>query len=246
MSLHPQIAALLEAPAGDSFAHVAEDGVVLARLREDYARVTERLGGEPQPVAHVEDLAVPRADGSSIPARAYRPEGDARGAIVWAHGGGWVVGDLDGIDTVCRSLAAAAGAWVLSVDYRLAPEHPFPAAVEDVSRVVGWARGPGARGLGWDERRVVVGGDSAGGNLAAVAARHARDDDAPAPCGQLLVYPATDARRAGESYRRCAAGPMLTAADMQRCWETYLGGDDGESPDASPLRAGDLAGVAPA
>jgi acetyl esterase len=131
----------------------------------------------------------------------------------------------------------------LSVDYRLAPEHPYPAAVEDARAAVAWATGAGADQLGTDAARVVVGGDSAGGNLAAVAARHARD----ALRAQLLVYPALDAAMAGESYREFAHGPMITAADMAFCWRAYLADAGGaDDPDASPLAARDLPGVPPA
>ncbi len=165
--------------------------------------------------------------------------------MVWLHGGGWVYGDLDGIDRVCRSLANAACAPVLSVDYRLAPEHPFPAGLQDVRAAVAWARGEGAERLGHDPGRVAVGGDSAGGNLAAVAALGAREDGLAALRAQLLVYPVTDAAMATESYRRWAQGPMLTAESMSRAWEAYLDGGDGADPDASPLRAPDLAGARP-
>src|SRR6185436_9153240 len=159
-------------------------------------------------------------------ARAYRPTAvEPVGALLWLHGGGWCIGDLDGFDRVCRSLCNAAGATVVSVDYRLAPEHRYPAAVEDADLAVAWATGHGAVQLGFDAARVAIGGDSAGGNLAAVAALHAPG----ALRAQLLVYPVIDA--------------------VAFCWKTYLGEEDlarGTEPDASPLRAGDLSAAPPA
>jgi acetyl esterase len=164
------------------------------------------------------------------------------GVLVWLHGGGWYVGDIESFDRVTRQLANASGAVCLSVEYRLAPEHPYPAAVHDARSAVAWAVGAGARQLGTDPARVVVGGDSAGANLAAVAARHERD----AVRAQLLVYPALDAAMDSDSYREFADGALLRAEDMERCWTLYLDGADGAEPDASPLNADDLAGVAPA
>ena len=168
-------------------------------------------------VARVEDVVIPAAEGGRIRARAYWPTvpAEALGVLVWLHGGGWYVGDIESFDRVTRQLANASGAVCLSVDYRLAPEHPYPAAVQDARAAVAWAAGAGARQLGTDPARVVVGGDSAGGNLAAVAARHERD----AVRAQLLAYPALDATMAGDSYREFADGPMLRAQDMEQCWE---------------------------
>jgi acetyl esterase len=177
---------------------------------------------------------IPREqDGGSVRARVYTPLHGVRvsGSVVWLHGGGWCLGDLEGFDRVCRSLANAGGFEVVSVDYRLAPEHPFPAAVHDANASVRWAakRGP-----------VVVGGDSAGGNLAAVAVRHQREQVR----AQVLVYPATDASMGGESYRGGDL-PMLKASEMQACWAAYRGGAPTDDPDLSPLRGADLAGLPP-
>jgi acetyl esterase len=164
------------------------------------------------------------------------------GVLVWLHGGGWYVGDVECFDRVTRQLANASGAVCVSVDYRLAPEHRFPAAVDDARAAVRWAAGHGAAQLGTDPKRVVVGGDSAGGNLAAVAARHER----AIVRAQLLAYPALDAAMAGDSYREFAAGPMLTPDAMANCWDRYLGDADRADPDASPLAARDLDGLPPA
>jgi len=158
--------------------------------------------------------------------RVYEPEG-ARGTVAYLHGGGWVVGTLDSVDAACRALADASGARVVSIDYRLAPEHPFPAGLEDALAVTDALRPD------------VVAGDSAGANLAAVVARKR-----PQLKFQLLVYPATDAGVNLPSYAEFGRYG-LTADAMRHFWGLYLDGADGLSPDASPLRA-DLAGVPPA
>jgi acetyl esterase len=141
------------------------------------------------------------------------------------------MGDLEGFDHVCRALANAAGHSVVSVDYRLAPEHPFPAGLEDARTALRWACGPGARELGHDPGRVVIGGDSAGGNLATVAAR-----DGGARL-QLLVYPVTDGELDTPSYRAGTEGPLLTRGEMEACWAAYVAPGERLGPDASPLRA---------
>ncbi|HEX2104673.1 MAG TPA: alpha/beta hydrolase [Solirubrobacteraceae bacterium] len=244
--LHPQVAAL----AADTAAlQPAGDAAGLAAMRADYVATAMRLGGALEEVGGVEDVVIGRADGDdpgapALPARAYTPRSlEPVGALVWLHGGGWCVGDLDGFDRVCRSLCNAAGATVVSVDYRLAPEHPWPAAVDDATLAVDWATGHGARQLGFDPGRVAIGGDSAGGNLATIAARHR-----PAALrAQLLVYPAVDAAMDRPSFREFADFPMLTADAIAFCWRTYLGpAADPAAPDVSPLRASDLRGLPPA
>jgi acetyl esterase len=240
-ALHPQIRALLQAAATPDGEPGPPD---LEVERAAYLQTAIELGGPVEEVARVEDVVIPRGE-QRIHARAYWPRvpADALGTLIWLHGGGWYVGDIDGFDRVTRQLANASGAVCLSVAYRLAPEHLYPAAVEDARAAVAWAMGAGAQQLGTDAARVVVGGDSAGGNLAAVAARHARG----ALRAQLLVYPALDAAMAGDSYREFIDGPLFTTADMARCWSIYLGdGRADDDPDASPLAARDLRGVAPA
>jgi acetyl esterase len=248
-ALHPQIRELLDSRAA---APLDADGPAgLEAMRAGYLQTALELGGALEPVARVEDVVIPRPDGGRVPARAYWPQtcDEPAGCIVWLHGGGWCLGDLEGFDRVSRSLANAACARVLTVDYRLAPEHPHPAGLEDAEAAVAWARGAGAEQLGYDPGCVAVGGDSAGGNLAAIAVRKAGDLDRPGLRAQLLVYPATDAAMDTPSYRAFADGPMLTAEEMRRCWATYLGPDgaapDREHPDVSPLRAGDLGGLPP-
>jgi acetyl esterase len=242
-ALHPQVAAMADAAA----LFEANSPEELAAMRDDYVQTAIRLGGALEPVERVEDVVIARPDGEpALPARAYRPRAlEPVGAFVWLHGGGWCVGDLEGFDRVCRSLCNAAAAVVISVDYRLAPEHRYPAAVEDADLAVAWATGHGAEQLGFDPARVAVGGDSAGGNLAAVAALHARD----ALRAQLLVYPALDPRMEGASYDEFGDLPLLTRDAMRFCWRTYLGAEDApaaEEADASPLRATDLRGAPPA
>lgn len=212
-------------------------------LRGAYAAIAARLGGTPPAVAAVAD---DRA--AQVPVRVYRPlpadPDPARpaGVIVYAHGGGWRLGDLDGFDRIARALCAGSGQHVLSVDYRLAPEHPFPAARDDVLAAVDWAAADGATAHGWDGGLLVVCGDSAGAQLAAVAARRRR----ALVRAQLLAYPALDATMSGASYARFRDGPMLSAAVMERCWRDYAAGHDPRDPDLSPLLAEDLEGVPPA
>jgi acetyl esterase len=239
--IHPQVRALLES----AFAGGDEPGPPdLEAERAAYLQTALELGGAMEEVARVEDVVIPDVEGGRLRARAYWPSVPAEplGLLVWLHGGGWYVGDIESFDRLTRQLANASGAVCLSVDYRLVPEHPYPAAVHDARSAVTWAAGAGARQLGTDAARVVVGGDSAGANLAAVAARHERE----AVRAQLLVYPALDAAMDSDSYREFADGALLSAKDMERCWRQYLDGADGAEADASPLNAADLAGVAPA
>jgi acetyl esterase len=204
---------------------------------------SEELCGSGPEVAEVRDLVVPSA-GGEIPVRVYRPEGDGpRPIVVWLHGGGWALGSIDTFDAPMRALTNAAQAIVVSVGYRLAPEHPFPAAVQDALAAVRWAAARGSE-LGGDPGRLAVGGDSAGGNLAAVVARRLRGKlDLRL---QVLIYPVTDGGVNMPSFREFGERYGLTAAAMRRFWEIYLDGMDSSDPDASPLRAPDLAGVPPA
>jgi acetyl esterase len=178
--------------------------------------------------------------------RVYRPGGTPVGTLVWFHGGGFVIGDLDTAERAAASLADASGSVVVSVDYRLAPEHPFPAAAEDCYAALCWVADNAAR-LGGSADRVAVGGDSAGGNLAAVTALMARDRGGPAVTFQLLVYPVIDAAMDSPSYQANAEGYLLTARTMRWFWQCYLRSPgDVSSPLASPIRAVDLSGLAPA
>jgi acetyl esterase len=239
--LHPQVRALLDGAWRAPSEPVSPD---IEAERAAYLQTALELGGPLEEVARVEELVVPGGDGGRMRARAYWPRmpADALGAILWLHGGGWYVGDIDAFDRILRQLANASGAVCVGVDYRLAPEHRYPAALDDARAATAWLAGDGARELGFEAQRLVVGGDSAGGNLAAAAARHAGD----VLRAQLLAYPALDAAMSGGSYREFRDGPFVSAADMAFCWRTYLDGADPGDPDASPLAARDLAGAAPA
>jgi acetyl esterase len=236
--LHPQVRALVEASSD-------EEPFDLAAARAGYLQSAIELGGAVEPVGAVDDVVIPRADDGRVVARVYRPQVAAgtAGAIVWFHGGGWCWGDLDGYDRVARSLTNAAGHTVVSVDYRLAPEDPFPASMEDACAAARWAREAGADQLGTDPGRVLVGGDSAGGNLAALAALDARGDGAPPLRAQILVYPALVPSMDTDAAREFADGYMLSRSDMCTCWANWLDGAD--PAQATPLGR-DLAGMPPA
>jgi len=217
----------------------------LEAARSHVSRQARVFGGRPVPVREVREVASPAPYGV-LPARLYRarPDGDAGGLLVYLHGGGWVVGDLDSADNVCRYLAANSGASVLSVDYRLAPEHRFPAAVEDALTAFDYAVRNAAT-LGARPDAVGVGGDSAGGNLAAVVCQLRTAAERPA--FQLLFYPATDMSRKHRSVGLFARGYYLTEAQIDWYRDQYLvAPSDALDPRASPLLAENLAGLPPA
>jgi acetyl esterase len=193
-------------------------------------------------VASVRDLVIPGQAGG-IPARVYSPAAGAPGVVVYYHGGGWVLGSVEEWDSSVRALAVASGCDVLSVDYRLAPEHVFPAAVDDAYDALAWAAGTLA-----DGRPLVVAGDSAGGNLAAVCALRARDTGGPSLTLQLLVYPVTDHDLDRKSYHQYDGTELiLNRRDMAWFWEHYAPDPAARAnPYASPLRATDLSGLPPA
>ncbi|WP_282100835.1 alpha/beta hydrolase [Mycobacterium sp. SM1] len=202
----------------------------------------------PGPQIHVavNEVSLPGPAGA-IRARHYCPPGTApTPLLVFYHGGGWALGDLDTHDALCRLTCRDAGVQVLSIDYRLGPEHPAPAAVEDAYAAFRWASEHAAE-LGADSR-VAVGGDSAGGNLAAVVAQRARDDAAPGPALQWLLYPRTDFTARTRSLCLFSDGFLLTKHDIDWFHAQYLAGSgiDPADPRVSPLRADTLAGLAPA
>jgi len=221
----------------------------LETLTPEQARrnTAESSASLPRPggLGRVEDLAA-AGPGGPIPLRLYTPRApEPRPGLVWFHGGGWVTGDLESHDGLCRQLALDTGASVVAVDYRLAPEHRFPAAVEDAVAATRWVADCGER-LGIDTDRLAVGGDSAGGNLAAVVASIARERG-PALRWQLLVYPITDCDLDTPSYRENATGYLLSRAGMEWFWSHYVPDQASRShPHASPLRASDLGGLPPA
>jgi acetyl esterase len=219
------------------------------------ARVHARVGAEttrarpPIPMARVEGRSIP-GQGGPLPARLYVPGGleaeTEAPLLLFFHGGGWVIGDLDTHDGVCRFLAAKGGVKVLAIDYRLSPEHSFPAAVEDAWAAWSWALANPAE-LGVDPARIAVGGDSAGGNLAAVVSLLARAGGGPLPAMQLLLYPPTDAAADLPSRTLFAEGFMLTKGDMDTWQGLYLPpGTNAADPRASILLASDLSGLPPA
>ena len=247
MPLHPQIAALVEEMAADPNAQDLADGTV-EEARAFYRTVGAMFGAGPE-VASVAEREIPGPAGG-VPLRIYTPDGDGPLPIlVYYHGGGWVIGDLDTHDRECRTLCRDASCIVVSVGYRLAPEHLYPAAVEDSFAALQWI-GLHAAELGGDPHRLAVGGDSAGGTLAAVVAMLARDAGGPALRFQLLVYPVTDCRSPNEfpSRRENEAGPFLTLATMEWFERHYLGSSDAGRLEAkaSPLLADSLAGLPPA
>jgi acetyl esterase len=221
--------------------------LAVAEARTQVAGDARAFEGSKPQVASAEQVTIGGADGP-LGARLYVPDdgGETGGLLVYFHGGGFVVCDLETHDNTCRSLAREAGTRVLSVDYRLAPEHPFPAAIEDALAALAFAVEHAAE-LGADPARVAVGGDSAGGNLAAGVARLAAAGDGPTPAFQLLFYPWLDLSSKRESYHLFGDGFFLTEATLDWYARHYVGeAGDALDPRCSPLLAEELDGVAPA
>jgi len=221
----------------------------LYRLSLQEARETYRdlcvPDGRPESVADVTDRSVPGPDGE-VPIRTYEPVGDGpHPSVVFFHGGGWILGGLETHDALCRALANASNCVVTAVDYRLAPEHPFPAALEDCYAATRWVAA-NAETVGAEPGALATCGDSAGATLAAGVSFVVRDRDGPAVDYQVLAYPPTNHAFGTESYTENAQGYFLTREDMKRFWRGYLRSEhDGSHPYASPLRAGDLRGLPP-
>ncbi len=217
--------------------------------RDYYLQARVVMNPVPPELKSAEPLAIPAPHGA-IPARLYTPNtlrtrNGLASCLVFFHGGGWVIGNLETHDVVCRQLAHEGELIVISVDYRLAPEHKFPAAVDDAVTATRWIAA-NAKQLGIDAARLVVGGDSAGGNLAAVVALHARDHDGPAIAGQVLVYPATEFARTHASHREPETSVLLTHSVIGWFADHYMGDADRSDWRASPARAKTLAGLPPA
>jgi acetyl esterase len=243
MPLDPQVKALIDQMAANKQPAFHEQ--TPEQARQSMRAMIEMLGpGEP--VHHVEDRKVPGAAGE-IPARIYSPSGKPNGVLVYLHGGGWVVGDIASYDAVCRALTNASGCVVVAVEYRLAPEDRFPAGPEDCYAAVKWASA-NAKSLGSDADHLVVGGDSAGGNLTAAVALMARDRGGPKIRFQVMIYPVTDSAMDQGSHREFTAdGMVLSHQDMVWFWDYYLKNkSDGDNPYASPNRAKDLSNLPPA
>ncbi|ACL58343.1 alpha/beta hydrolase [Methylobacterium nodulans] len=246
-AMHPDVVALVRAirEAGrPPFEALAPE-----EARAAYSAGRAALQPPPDPVAELRDLAAP-GEAGPVQLRLYRGIGTESDAalpcLLYLHGGGWVLGDLDSHDGICRRLANAARACVIAVDYRRAPEHPFPAAIRDAAAALAHVAAE-AEVLRIDPARLAVGGDSAGGNLAAVLALMGRDGSLPRSVFQMLLYPVIDLAMAGESYARVTDGVPITAATMRYFIDHYAP-DAADRMDwrASPIRAPRFAGAPPA
>jgi acetyl esterase len=229
-----------------------DDPAVFRQQAAEFAAAWQRP--ETAVPVEVRDAAVPGPAGApEVPVRIYVPktgQEGAYGALVYFHGGGWMGGDVAGNDGMTYTFAAESGAVVVSVDYRLAPENPFPAGLEDCFAAFLWTVENAAE-LGIDPERVAVGGDSAGANLAAGVSLMARDRGGPKPCFQLLRIPAVDDRLDTPSMAELTDTPIITGSDLPIVWDSYLGGPGRRggpdvSPYAAPARAEDLTGLPPA
>jgi len=244
MALHPDVEAVLglvEKAAYPEFADLPPP-----QARQQFEALAPKLDVRREEVAHVEDRRIPGPAGE-VPVRIFRPAGEGPlPVLLWMHGGGFVIGSVASYDAICRALANRAGCIVVSVDYRLAPEHPFPAAPEDCLAAWRWVAAEAAA-LGGDPARIALGGDSAGGNLAAVTAIGARAAGGRQPVLQLLVYPVTAPAPESASAHAFAKGYLLTRRNMLWFMDHYRGG--GPVPmdwRFAPLLAPDLSGLPPA
>ena len=243
MPLNPIVAGMLEQMAAAGGAPLNE--MTPAAGREMY-RSMQPVSGQPE--LHLVRDAIATGPAGDIPVRIYEAgPGDQRPCLVYFHGGGWVIGDLDTHDGVCRKLAQLTDCVVIATHYRLAPEHPNPASLDDCYAAVSWAAA-NAEELGIDPTRVAVGGDSAGGNLSACVALRARDSGGPALAVQLLVYPVTNTTFDTPSYHENGEGYMLTLDSMEWFWNHYLSGpqNDRSDPLVAPIRAESLTNLPPA
>jgi acetyl esterase len=244
MALDPDMKALLDQMAAAKLQSFHQ--MTPAAAREQMQRRVS--AGDPVQIGRVEDRTIPGPNGE-IPIRIYTPEGDGPfGALVYFHGGGWVVGNIEMTDQPCRMITKAAACVTVSVDYRLAPEHRFPVGPEDCYTATKWVS-DNAAALGCNASRIAVGGTSAGANLAAAVALMARDRGAPKIAYQLLVYPATRRELDTPSHKQFATDGyyILSRADMEWFWGHYLANEaDAANPYACPARAKSLAGLPPA
>lgn len=242
MTLHSQAQALVDqiAAVGEldlAAMDIVESRAVMAAMRVPMDGIAS--GGQ-------NDLTITMRDGAGIKARQYMPSQTSEkpaGLFVYFHGGGWVFGDLEGHDALCQTLANELQMPVVSVDYRLAPEHPFPTPMQDCFDALCWCA-ENAEQLGADGKRLVVGGDSAGGNLAAAVSIASRSGDGPEISAQVLYYPVTDRNFDRASYSENESGYLLTKKGMMYFWDSYLrDDDDANDPLAAPLQAPDLSNL---
>ncbi|MFN2376299.1 MAG: alpha/beta hydrolase [Candidatus Binatia bacterium] len=244
-TLDPQLQLLLKLMAAAGLPRV--ETLPVAEARAFFRESAGLLAQAPADMARVLDRSIPGVH-SEIPLRIYVPRGGKapHPVLIYYHGGGWTVGDLDTHDAVARALAREAECIVVGVDYRMGPEHRFPGAVDDAMSAFAWAASHAAE-LGGDASRLAVGGDSAGGNLAAVVAQQTLAKGIRGPDFQLLIYPVTDLGAEAESYETFAEGFYLTRPLMRWFAANYVTGDgDRLDPRCSPLRAGNLSGLPPA
>jgi acetyl esterase len=242
MPLHPQVQPLVDAMAAMEGPKLHEMSPVEARAMFEAMRMAPPELAE---LASVSDGTITSPDGHAIPIRTYIPVGaENPGVCVYFHGGGWVIGSLDSHDAPCREIAARSGCAVVSVDYRLSPETPYPGPLDDCVAATEWIAANGAD-LGVDGSQLVVAGDSAGGNLAAAVTLVAQQRGGPSIAAQVLVYPATDLTLSHPSMVENGEGYFLTA-DAMRWFAGHYGGDAATDPLVSPLVAADHAGLPPA
>lgn len=243
MPLHPQAAKFLEqyAALGAKRAEHCTPDEIRANMRAGILKAPDRF-----PVASISNRQIDVPNGK-IPVRIYRATEDpSRPVLTFIHGGGWVAGDVDTHELLCRAISHTSRSVVVSVDYRLAPEHKFPTAAEDCYAAMDWTYKL-ATSLGGDPNRISLAGDSAGGNLAAVVAMMARDRGSILPRQQILIYPITDSAFSTESYEQFAEGHLLTRSAMQWFWDQYTTGHaDRAHPYVAPLRVANLANLPPA
>jgi acetyl esterase len=239
---HPEIRAVLQQRANTPTPATISLSPEGARAFSEQMSLTAE---EPTPIGNVMNLKIGN-QADEVPIRVYVPETEGpHPAVIYLHGGGWVLGNLDMFDETCRRIVKESEAMVISVDYRLAPEHQFPIPLEDCYTAVKWVF-DNAESMQIDSDNVAIAGDSSGGNLAAAVAQLARDRGGPSLVRQLLIYPVTNYAFDTESYEENAEGYLLTRADMQDFWDMYLGDEiHGMNPYASPLQARNLEGLPP-
>ena len=243
MPLDPQAQQLLDQNTLSGLLPVYTLPVEQARARMTAAFASS---SDPEPVGRIENIVITTPDGIKIPLRVYSPDKEIRGIVLFLHGGGWVLNNIDTHDGICRNLTRLSGWVTVSVDFRLAPEHPFPAAIEDCLAALKWTIGNSTH-LGSTPDRIVVAGDSSGGNLATVITQLAYAQEQTSLAGQILIYPVTDYLIPGtDSYREFAKGYSLDRDFMEWFWNHYLPqGTDPYQARLSPLRADDLSHLPP-